>query len=161
MVKRTIVTAATLLAAALCCSTASAQDPVQVTYDSTERETVRPNRPMLYTGLAVIAASYIPPVVVAATSSRAGDEYLYIPLAGPWIDLGERGGCGPNPCGEEAVYKGLLIATGVAHVVGTGLILSSLFVPEERIKERTSAKPVVVPAQVGRSGAGLMVVGTF
>jgi hypothetical protein len=128
---------------------------------------VRPNRGLLITGGAIIAASYIPPVIVAATSERNGDEYLYIPVAGPWIDLGERGGCGPNPCGEEAVYKTLLVATGIAHLVGTGLVVSSFIIPErnERI-ERTrtvtaSTKPVIVPAQLGRSGAGFAVVGRF
>lgn len=130
---------------------------------------IRPNRPLLITGGAIIAASYIPPVIVAATSERNGDEYLYIPVAGPWIDLGERGGCGPNPCGEEAVYKTLLVATGIAHLVGTGLIVSSFIVPERndsarpmtRAKVTEPTKPIVVPAQVGRSGAGLALVGRF
>lgn len=124
----------------------------------------RPNRGLLITGGAVLAASYIPPVVVAATSGRDGDQFLYIPIAGPWIDLGERGGCGPNPCGQEALYKTLLVATGIAHLVGTGLVISSFVVPERNERARTakaSTKPVVVPAQLGRSGAGFAVVGRF
>lgn len=128
---------------------------------------MRPNRTLLITGGAILAASYIPPVIVAATSERNGDEYLYIPVAGPWIDLGERGGCGPNPCGEEAVYKTLLVATGIAHLAGTGFVLASFIIPErnERIErartETASTKPVIVPAQLGRSGAGFALVGRF
>jgi hypothetical protein len=126
-----------------------------------ERETIRPNRPLLIAGSAVIAASYIPPVVVAATSDRRGDEYLYIPVAGPWIDLAERGGCGPNPCSEEAVYKALLVTAGTAHLIGTGLVISSLLIPEERTRRVTSTKPMIVPGTIGRTGAGLTLVGTF
>lgn len=125
---------------------------------------MRPNRGLLITGGAILAASYIPPVIVAATSERNGDEYLYIPVAGPWIDLGERGGCGPNPCGEEAVYKTLLVATGIAHLVGTGLVISSFIVPERSERARpvtASTKPIIVPAQLGRSGAGFALVGHF
>jgi hypothetical protein len=120
---------------------------------------------LLVGGALVIAASYIPAVVVAASSDRDGDEHLYIPIAGPWLDLGDRGGCGNNSCGEEAVYKTLLITAGVAHLVGTGLVIASFLVPEER--ERTiaaknkSTKPIVMPAQMGRAGAGLAVMGRF
>lgn len=121
----------------------------------------RPNRPLLTAGAAVLAASYIPPVLVAATSDREADKYLFIPVAGPWINLAERGGCGPNPCEVEAAYKGLIITAGLAHLVGTGLVVSSFLVPEERTPRAAKTKPVIVPAQVGRSGAGLAVVGTF
>jgi hypothetical protein len=168
---KTIATVATLGIAALWSSLASAQEtaqatatPMMTTDQPAEREVIRPNRPLLLTGAAVIAASYIPPVVVAATSEHKGDEFLYIPLAGPWIDLADRGGCGPNSCEREGVYKGLLVTAGIAHLVGTGLIVSSLVVPEEHTRTSAAAKtqkPMVLPAQVGRSGAGLTLVGTF
>ena len=155
-----ITSVAAALVALASSSTALAQDE-----DRPDSES-RPNRPLLITGGAILAASYIPPVVVAATSERNGDEYLYIPIAGPWIDLGERGGCGPNPCGEEAVYKGLLVATGIAHLVGTGFVISSLIVPERDDRARVrnakaTTTPTIVPASVGRGGAGLALVGRF
>jgi hypothetical protein len=156
-----LASAAALSVANLWSPTSSAQPP---TSDRGETEMIRPNRPLLIAGGAVLAASYIPPVIVAATSDRGGDEYLYIPIAGPWIDLGERGGCGPNPCGEEAVYKTLLIGTGIAHLVGTGLVISSLVVPEERTRRNLAAastKPMVLPAMMGRGGSGISVVGRF
>jgi hypothetical protein len=166
-----IATAATLGIAALWSSLASAQQtsdatatPMMTTEQPAEREVIRPNRPLLITGAAVIAASYIPPVVVAATSEHKGDEFLYIPIAGPWIDLGDRGGCVPNSCEREGVYKGLLVATGLAHLLGTGLIVSSLIVPEEHTRRTAPAaasKPMVLPTQMGKSGAGLTVVGSF
>lgn len=160
---RRLATAATIAFVALSSSTASAQDEAGLggrPAERMERETIRPNRPLLITGGAVIAASYIPPVVVAATSDRRGDQNLYIPVAGPWIDLAERGGCGPNPCSEEAVYKGLLVTAGTAHLVGVGLVISSFLVPEERTVQ-TSSRPMIVPGQVGGTGTGLNLVGTF
>jgi hypothetical protein len=140
--------------AAIPTSTAFAQEP--------ERETLRPNRPLLLTGAAVIAGSYVPPVVVAATSDRPADKNLFIPVAGPWLDLAERGGCGPNPCETEAVYKTLLVTTGIAHLVGSGLVISSFIVPEERMRRAaTNDKPIVVPTQMGKGGVGLSLIGTF
>jgi hypothetical protein len=138
--------------AALATSTAHAQE---------ERERIRPNRPLLYSGLGVIAASYVPPIVVAATSDRAADKNLFIPVAGPWLDLAERGGCGPNPCETEAMYKTLLVTTGIAHLVGAGLVVSSFIVPEERARTTAPTKPIVVPTQMGRGGVGVSVMGTF
>jgi hypothetical protein len=158
------IASALVTIAGLWSSTAAAQQTNGMPQtDRTESERIRPNRPLLVAGAAVIAASYIPPVIVAATSERDADKYLYIPVAGPWIDLGERGGCAPNSCETEAVYKTLLVATGVAHIVGTSLIVTSLIVPERRETTRaaTSTKPVVMPAQLGRAGAGLVLAGQF
>jgi hypothetical protein len=152
---RIAIATTTLGLAALSSSTASAQETI-------EHEVIRPNRPLLIGGVAVVAASYIPAVAVAATSEHAGDDRLYIPVAGPWLDLADRGDtCGNNSCTTEGVYKGLLIGAGVAHVVGVGLIVSSLLVPEEHYQRTASTKPMVLPAQMGKSGAGVTVVGPF
>lgn len=144
-----IASSVVFTAAALWTSTALAQG---------ERETIRPNRPLLVAGLGTIAASYVPPVIVAATSDRPADKNLFIPVAGPWLDLAERGGCGPNPCETEALYKTLLVTTGIAHLVGSGLVISSFIVPEQRM---AVTKPLVLPTQMGRGGFGLSVSGTF
>jgi hypothetical protein len=67
-----------------------------------------------------------------------------------------------QPCSEEAVYKTLLVTAGVAHLVGTGLVISSLIVPEERTRRTASTKPMILPTQMGKgAGAGLSLVGTF
>ena len=149
-------------------SRASAQEPLPpvVTMPMTAEEPITiekrtPNRPLLITGGAIIAASYTPALVVAATSGRDGDQYLYIPVAGPWIDLGVRGGCGPGSCGTEAIYKTLLVATGIAHAVGAAAVISSFLVPEQRTLRTADAKPHVVPTQMGKNGYGLSLVGNW
>ena len=158
----------TLGVAALWSSQAAAQDPMATppmrtglgTGERTQRETRRPNVPMLASGATILAASYTPALLVAMNSERRGDDRLYIPVAGPWLDLAERGGCAPNSCETEALYKAGLVAMGVAHLVGTGLVIGSFIAPETRTVTR-SAKAVVVPTSMGRGGAGLSVVGRF
>jgi hypothetical protein len=153
---RIAIATTTLGLVALSSTPASAQE-------ATEVEIIRPNSQLLVGGLAIVGASYIPAVAVAATSEHPGDEHLYIPVAGPWLDLAYRGGCEPNSCATEGVYKGLLVTAGIAHAVGVGLIVSSLLVPEEHVRRTTSTprKPMVLPAQMGKAGAGLTVVGSF
>lgn len=158
---RAIAVALTLGLAGLWSSTAAAQDGQPVP-EQVQRQLVRPNFPLLVGGATMIAVTYLPGVVVAATSDHDGDKNLYIPLVGPWIDLIDRGGCGTS-CETEAAYKTLLVASGVAQLVGTGLVFASFLVPEKR--ERTiyspSSRPLVVPTQMGRAGAGLAVIGRF
>ncbi len=161
------ITAAVLTVglAALWSSQAAAQDPMAtpptVTGERAERETRRPNVPMLASGAAILAASYTPALLVAMNSERRGDDRLYIPVAGPWLNLAERGGCAPNSCETEALYKAGIVAMGVAHLVGTGLVIGSFIAPETRTVTRQTAKAVVAPTTMGRGGAGLSVVGRF
>ena len=57
----------------------------EVTTDQTS--TTGPNRTLLHSGIWVLGLSYVPAIVVAAESSRSEDRKLYIPVAGPWMDL--------------------------------------------------------------------------
>ncbi len=159
------VLAAVPVALALACSATPAA--AQETREQPIQPTTRPNRFLLIGGSAIVAASYIPAVAVAASSEREGDKWLYVPVLGPWADLVDREGCAGD-CETEALNKTLLIGAGVAHIVGVGAIVSSFFIPEEntRVKLREdTAKPKVhiTPVSMGRggSGAGLSVVGTF
>jgi len=171
MKTRIIATAlGSALALTLCLSTsaARAQDgPARMGSmgdTPTETRPVRPNRALLVTGAAIVVASYTPAVVVAATSERDGDKWLYVPVVGPWADLADRGGC-RGDCGEEALNKTLLVGAGLAHIVGVGAIVASFVVPEQRTT-RVALAPTrpelhVAPVSVGRNGYGLGMVGTF
>lgn len=86
-----------------------------------------PNVPLLSTGSVVLGASYLPAVVGGAISDRAGDDNLYIPIAGPWMSYA-RG------AEETTGQKMLLVANGVAQGLGGLMMLTSLMIPEERTR---------------------------
>ena len=130
-------------------------------------ETHLPNRTLLSTGAGVFLLSYAPSAVVGALSPREADKKLFIPVAGPWMDLNHRG-CGPeHPCGAgEDVATAMLITSGVVQGAGVLMAIGSLFIPESTtITEKTSAmatKPEVRVAPISyRAGAGIGVFGRF
>jgi hypothetical protein len=93
-----------MLASAIACactlsgSSAGAQSHETVT-------TTGPNRELLHGGILALGVPYVASVVVAATSDRPEDKHLYIPVAGPWMDLANRSGCGnagEPSCDKEA-----------------------------------------------------------
>src|SRR5882762_4110338 len=51
---------------------------------------VLPNPGLLGVGIGTFVVSYGPAVAVGAISDHKGDHNLFIPVAGPWIDLGNR-----------------------------------------------------------------------
>src|SRR5262249_47553061 len=54
-----------------------------------ERSVV-PNARRLGSGVGTLVLGYAPGVVVGIVSDHKGDNNLFIPVAGPWIDLGKR-----------------------------------------------------------------------
>lgn len=136
--------------------------------DYGEREIKRyPNRSLLSTGTGLFVISYGASVVTAAVSSRDEDKKLFIPVVGPWMDLGQRN-CDVRGCGgNEDVNKAMLITSGVVQGAGVLLALSSLFVPETVEDRRISAKAKpakpelrVTPVSFA-AGAGVGAVGRF
>jgi len=119
---------------------------------------------MFQSGLWTFAGSYIPAVVVATVSPRDFDRPLYIPLAGPWIDLATRD-C-PD-CRHETVNKVLLVGSGVFQAVGAINILGSLFFGGRRdyAADSSPTRPAVAfsvaPVQFNRNAYGAMATGSF
>ena len=132
-------------------------------------ETTAPNRGLIITGALMFGIPYLSSAVVAAESSHDGDRHLAVPVVGPWIDLGVRGGCpsGNVSCDTETTNKVLLVADGILQGVGVLEILGGFIYPERHVNER--ARPVarekptvhVAPSHVGYFGYGLAAVGTF
>jgi hypothetical protein len=130
---------------------------------------VWPNNGLLSKGFFAFLGSYVPSVIVAVVNDNSYDKRLYIPIAGPWIDLASRPGCGgvgQSTCGAETGYKALLIVAGAVQTLGALAIVGGLTVPERRLTPapaKADNKPTVhlQPAQVGRSGYGLAAFGTF
>ncbi len=127
-----------------------------------------PNPVLLGTGLIVLGGSYIPSVIVAAANNTSYDNHLYIPVVGPWLDLGNRpscGGFGQTGCGTEDGYKALLIIDGVAQGVGAVATVLGLVVPQRHttMVVAKADKPTVhvLPAQLNRDAYGVAAFGNF
>jgi hypothetical protein len=153
-----VIAGAAALVAVLCASTNAAAQSTP-TAEVRATEPTRPNRVLLTTGIATIALSYIPAIIVAASSDRDADKNLYIPVAGPWLDLGERGDC-PG-CSNEGLNKALLITAGVAHVAGVAQLVAAFFATEERETYRVRTGVRVTPTSFGRGGYGMGLHLTF
>lgn len=124
-----------------------------------------PNRRLIGSGLITFGLSYIPSVIVAGTSDLSADHHLYVPIAGPWLDLGDRPGCGPGQigCDTETTYKVLLVVDGVFQGVGALTTVAGFLSPEHHeLVTADSDKPTlhIAPASVA-SGYGVAVFGSF
>ncbi len=128
-----------------------------------------PNRAVLAGGILAFVGSYGAAVAVAAANHNSYDNNLYIPLAGPWLDLQNRPGCsGPgeaNCTSKEDGAKALLVLSGVFQGLGALTIALGAIVPEKHhttVQARADKPTVrVLPAQVSRDGYGLAALGTF
>jgi hypothetical protein len=122
-----------------------------------------PNWGLLTSGLILFGGTYTASFVVAATSGHAGDQALYAPVVGPWLDIANR--C-PNGCNDDAGRKVLLGFDGVVQGIGVLAVITSFFVPNghERGVARIgrTATLRILPGSFGGAGSpGLRAVGTF
>jgi hypothetical protein len=141
------------------------QEAPVATVDTTTRAT-GPNMAMVGTGIGTFTLSYLPAVVVGATSGLDADRTLFAPLAGPWLDLSQRPHCGlVLSCGAEGTTKVLLVTDGVFQAIGAISIVSGFLIttPETRTVRAVATAPTlqISPARVGGKGYGLLALGTF
>jgi hypothetical protein len=133
------------------------------------RETVSttgPNRGLLHSGLFVFGVPYVASVIVASSSDHPGDDNLYLPVAGPWMDLANRGTCGhlgERSCDSETGNKVLLVFDGIFQGLGALDIVGAFVFPETRTVSTVSSERrfVIAPTYWGRNGYGVHAVATF
>ena len=85
-------------------------------------------------GLVSFILSYGPSAFVAATSPSKSDQWLWVPVAGPWVDLATRPKCTANmaielpvdPCLPESLARFGLIVSGILQTSGALLTLVGL-----------------------------------
>ncbi len=111
-----------------------------------------PNRPLLITSTLMLTASYVPAVFFAAYNDDTTNN-LYIPVAGPWMELAQEPASGGS--------KALLAISGVFQDLGALGLLTSLFVPERRTSKwylignkKLSAAPAIDRYTYGISARG-------
>ncbi len=125
----------------------------------TDGPDVRPNPQLLVTGLFTTGVAYTPAIVVAMTSPRPEDRYLYAPLAGPWLDLANR-----DPEGDTKFNRTLLVLDGVAQAVGAlEVVASFMFVDKSNAAtvETDTFTAHFVPTRLGSDGYGVSARGKF
>lgn len=160
----TIAAAASLHLAAPRPATADEAAAAEFTAPDSESASL-PDPYFLRSGLFTLGASYVPALAVAIESDAQGDENLYVPVAGPWLDLSEREDC-DGDCGGENVNKALLVTSGVFQGLGALQIASAFMFPETRTITVSNAdgspklSVTVTPSSVGR-GSGVVAAGKF
>jgi len=134
-----------------------------------QRETVTskggPSRGMLISGAVTFGLSYGAAAIVAGTSSLDADRRMFVPFAGPWMALSDRGPCGAGEaksCNAAAAEKAAIVADGVFQGLGGILVIAAFFNPETTTTTKYAKGPTfhVAPSRV-ESGYGLTAGGTF
>lgn len=147
-----------------------------------EQHKAIPNRPLLATGVVTLAVGYGAAVAVGVFSDHKGDNKLFIPVVGPWLDLGQRGCSGAtiptsngpyelssqSNCGTSGIETAALIVDGAVQGLGALATVGSFFIPETRFRGLAQTTPsssgprfAVAPTSFGGRGAGAVAVGHF
>jgi hypothetical protein len=118
-----------------------------------ERTRSWPNRPLMVTSATVFTLSYLPAVITAAVDNETTSDNLYIPIAGPWMEIARDG----NSAGNKA----LLSLSGIFQGLGALGLVSSFFIPERRTqnwylmgKRMFQITPTAAQDQYGLSATG-------
>lgn len=131
----------------------------------TETISTVPNRALLSTGAGMVFGAYAPSFLVAATSKHEGDNNLFVPVVGPWLDLAQRDcqGVQTSRCGTTPLEGFGLVADGIIQGVGAFGIIASFFVPDHTmtIRRPSPAGISVVPTTFRGTGGGVFATGTF
>jgi hypothetical protein len=148
-------------------TTPSLATPYRQPVGEQRTEFVRPNPVFLATGALTILSAYVPGFIVAVGSDHDGDDWLYAPVIGPWMDLATRG-CGDSEatpqCGTTDFDRAALIGGGVVQAIGAAQLVAAFASPQRRLsKQSSSTEPTVriAPTAFGRGGPGIVAFGTF
>jgi len=185
----TLVAAAALGAAVLSSSIASAQEgapaqeapkPAAATTASSE-EVVERYPPssvrwkVLIAGITLTGLGYGGMALMGGLwDGVPGGDYLYIPLAGPWVALG-KSGCTPDEsapvegtvtpqtCGGMQALRGIIYVVGsLVQLGGLGLVGESIFMTTESPDAAPVKKTAILPMPIiTQDSVGLGVIGTF
>jgi hypothetical protein len=114
---------------------------------------VTPNRKLLMVSSVVFGAAYLPATILAIVGTNDADRYLFIPVAGPFIDLLVRDCTGPAAvrCSNATLNGVGLFFDGFFQVTGALGVLLSFKIPEWQWM------PPARPAAFPNGGFGVVV----
>jgi hypothetical protein len=139
----------------------------------------RPRKGLVISGSIVFGIPYFLSLSVAASSKFSPDRWLYAPIIGPFVDLGNRKeDCNTignafgstTTCKDDSSERFFLMADGLMQVAGATMFILGLAIPQHLLV-RDDAPFVgskgsqfawsIAPTKMGRSGYGLGLGGTF
>ena len=128
----------------------------------TTEEREEPDASLLSSGAFLLGTTYAASAIVAATSQREADHKLYVPVAGPWMDLMKRERCaGRTACASETANRVLLVADGVLQGIGALQVLGAFAFPRKFTEVVPRAGHVHVTPTAMAGGAGITAYGAF
>ena len=144
-----------------------AGEPVAHETRETHEEGYAPNPYLLTTGFILWGGTYTASVVTAAESGNSSDQHLYVPIVGPWIDLGARGGCpvSSNSCNRETGNKVLLALDGTVQAIGTVEVIWGFLKPMHRdvttVRATRYTPPISIQPSHVANGYGIAAFARF
>jgi hypothetical protein len=119
-------------------------------------------------GLAIFLVSYLPATMIAESSAARFDQLLYVPVAGPWLDLARRPICGGAACNTEFGNRALLATDGMLQGLGVLMTIVGLFSDDSadnpqtaKVVETPARRVRVSPAEFGAGAYGVAAFGKF
>ncbi|MDB4994335.1 MAG: hypothetical protein JWM74_1767, partial [Myxococcaceae bacterium] len=141
--------------------------PLVFTPDRSLREETHPNGSVIAAGLVIFGIPYAASLASYGASKHPGDDSLWVPVAGPWLDLADRGGLPTARAtrDDEITNRALLVTDGAFQALGALAVVGGFIFPELRSKQLAdeTAKPHLrmTPMKLGKLSYGLGAVGTF
>ncbi len=142
-------------------------NPTQPAQQTTmvDTEARSPSAGLITTGLVVFGVTYGASVIAASSSDLAADRRLYVPVLGPWLNLGDRPACGieNQSCDRETTKKVLLVADGIFQAAGVVAVLSGILTShrDRATTTRTTSSLHVVPTSLAQGSPGVVAFGRF
>jgi hypothetical protein len=131
------------------------------------RRTQYPNV-VVGSGIFMFAVSYMAATMFAEASTARIDRLLYVPVAGPWLDLARRPLCSGTACNTEFGNRALLVGDGILQDLGLLMTLVGLLsdhapteVQTAKVVETNARKVRVSPAAFGAGAYGVAAIGKF
>jgi hypothetical protein len=141
----------------------------------------RARKGLVVSGSIVFGVPYVLSASVAGSSKTDADTWLYVPLAGPFLDLANRKEKCSAPvmtgsgrfdvyCDDDAGQRFFLMTDGLMQVAGATLLIFGLAMPQKVLvrddapftgSTRSHFAWSVAPRTMGRSGYGIGLAGEF